>query len=274
MGEIKDKELIAEHNETRKEHSRELKNAETRIKRLQEINETIFAAGEIKHKDLETMKDIVTSGANSLTIISPLRRGNGSYIHIYNPSPVRVDSYQNRFADDRILNIDQSKAYTWAFDPCMNDLLGTPGKCIGKIQESFLLSSHGEMIGMLEQKGIEGILIIDKESVNFDSVSIEKIKQHVLLINSNINVSYITVEKQYKMWRGIAAMVSYDSIEVKWDEASHVKENGTRHFAKAVGAACQRIQAVIQSFLIPNALELEPTECTAFAKKDLTMKDC
>ncbi|KAJ1618439.1 hypothetical protein T492DRAFT_849339 [Pavlovales sp. CCMP2436] len=31
-------------------------------------------------------------------------------------------------------------------------------------------------------------------------------------------------------------MVSYDSIEVKWDEASYVKENGIRHFAKAVGA--------------------------------------
>ncbi|KAJ1626741.1 hypothetical protein T492DRAFT_842920 [Pavlovales sp. CCMP2436] len=158
----------------------------------------------------------------------------------------KVDRHQNRFVDDRILNIDQSKAYTLAFDPCMNDLLGTPGKCIGKIQESFLLSSHGEMIGMLEQKGIEGILIIYKESVDFDSVSIEKIKQHVLLINSNINVSYITVEKQYKMWRGIAAMVSYDSIEVKWDESSHVKENGIRHFAKAVGAECFQITGTIE----------------------------
>ncbi|KAJ1618438.1 hypothetical protein T492DRAFT_849338 [Pavlovales sp. CCMP2436] len=88
-GEIKDKELIAaEHNETRKKNSRELKNAETRIKRLQEIIETVFAAGGIKHKDTETMKDIVSaSGANSLTIISPLRRGYGSYIYIDNPSP-------------------------------------------------------------------------------------------------------------------------------------------------------------------------------------------
>ncbi|KAJ1635612.1 hypothetical protein T492DRAFT_835916 [Pavlovales sp. CCMP2436] len=41
-------------------------------------------------------------------------------------------------------------------------------------------------------------------------------------------------------------MVSYDSIEVKWDEASYVKENGIRHFAKAVGAECFQITGTIE----------------------------
>ncbi|KAJ1619951.1 hypothetical protein T492DRAFT_848170 [Pavlovales sp. CCMP2436] len=120
----------------------------------------------------------------------------------------------------------------------MDDLLGTSGKCIGKIQESFLLSSPEEMLGMLEQKGIEGLLIINKESVDFGSVSIDKIKKHVLRISSEINVSYITAEKsppsvpnvlifvEARFWvmcgvkfTSIAAMVSYDFIEGNWNQA-------------------------------------------------------
>ncbi|KAJ1629946.1 hypothetical protein T492DRAFT_840408 [Pavlovales sp. CCMP2436] len=189
---------------------------------------------------------------------------------------------------------------------------------------------------MLEQKGIEELLIIDKESVDFDHVSIDKLKRHVLRINNEMNVSFITVKKiavadketvdfftgellpqsspsapnvltfvEARFWvmcgvkfKGIAAMVSYDSIELRWDETSHVIENGIRLYAKAVGAGMrasttecfqitrsmekayefaelvandqnldktrvkiriigtQRIQAVIQLFLLPNSLEL------------------
>ncbi|KAJ1637242.1 hypothetical protein T492DRAFT_834609 [Pavlovales sp. CCMP2436] len=142
-----------------------------------------------------------------------------------NLKDIKVEKQINQFQDDCLLNIDQSKTYTRAFDPCIDDLLGTPEK----------------MFDMLEQKGIEGLFIIDKESVDFDHVNfyINLLHQHQSSPSAP-NV-LIFVEARFLVmcgvkFAGIAAMVSYDSIEIKWDETSHVAENGIRHYAKAVGA--------------------------------------
>ncbi|KAJ1619606.1 hypothetical protein T492DRAFT_848435 [Pavlovales sp. CCMP2436] len=161
---------------------------------------------------------------------------------------VKIEKSINQFKDHRLLNIDQSKEYTRAFDSCMDDLTGTPGNLLPQPSPSapnvitFIEARFWVMCG-----------------VEFD---------------------------------GIAAMVSYDSVEIKWDETSYVVENGIRHYAKAitgsmeiahefaelaandpnlddsrvkiriVGNGCIEIEhpAVIQSFLLPTCLELVKDE--------------
>ncbi|KAJ1617201.1 hypothetical protein T492DRAFT_850271 [Pavlovales sp. CCMP2436] len=89
----------------------------------------------------------------------------------------------------------------------MEDLMGTLGKCIGKIKESFLLSSQEEMLGMLEQKESEGILIINKDSVDFTHGGIDK--RHVLRINKELDTFFISDEKA-RFW--VMCCVKFDGI--------------------------------------------------------------
>jgi hypothetical protein len=53
----------------------------------------------------------------------------------------------------------------------MGSLLSKPGHCIGKIQEAFAVSSLDEMLEMLAAPGIEGLIYIDRTSVDYAELS-------------------------------------------------------------------------------------------------------
>ncbi|KAJ1624885.1 hypothetical protein T492DRAFT_844408 [Pavlovales sp. CCMP2436] len=85
-----------------------------------------------------------------------------------NGDDVELRQTKPRITAENIINIDQSKAYTRAFDPCMTPFLASPGCCIGKISEVFSLSSHEEMKEMRSLK-IEGLLAINTSTVDFST---------------------------------------------------------------------------------------------------------
>ncbi|KAJ1615593.1 hypothetical protein T492DRAFT_851487, partial [Pavlovales sp. CCMP2436] len=344
-GEIRD----AKSAEEKKRLNRELKNITKRADDLLALNERVQVLGGIKHTDLHLMKEIIQlSGANALTIISPLYPKFGSYLHVDNPNPItgkvhgviktpvkmllttptHVESFdastlgfittdseiikldlaemtakhaeliksdgtlitypsgnqscphriirsdgtvyalqtpynlwanekwkpqikratmnsadvgpdvfcaciqavlltgrcrfelyntfphgepedreteldgddielrqtKPRITAENIINIDQSKAYTRAFDPCMTPFLASPGCCIGKISEVFSLSSREEMKDMLSQK-IEGLLAINTSTVDFSTVCPEKIIEYLRIETPDLNTEYITAAK-------------------------------------------------------------------------------
>ncbi|KAJ1629207.1 hypothetical protein T492DRAFT_841000 [Pavlovales sp. CCMP2436] len=393
-GEIRD----AKSAEERTRLSRELKNVTRRVDDLLVLNERVQVLGGIKHSNIHIMKEIIQlSGANSLTIISPLYPKFGSYLHVDNPNPItgkvhgviktpikmllttpthveaftastfgfitsdsevvkldvaemtakhaelqqtdttlitypsnsysfpqrilrgdgtvyalqtpfnlwsdemwkpqikratmnsaeigpdvfcaciqavlltgrcRFELYDTfprgeqedkevelegkdvalrqkkpRILAEDIINVDQSKAYTRAFDPCMTPFLANPGCCIGKINEVFTLSSHDEMRDMLSQK-IEA----DKIFETLTNVYTTKIARSYEVDDRGFYklqapaVSKILTFPEARFWLmcGVTfeahlAMVSFDSVPTSWDETSYTKENGIRHYAKAVG---------------------------------------
>ncbi|KAJ1635172.1 hypothetical protein T492DRAFT_836319 [Pavlovales sp. CCMP2436] len=183
---------------------------------------------------------------------------------------VELRQTKPRITAENIINIDQSKAYTRAFDPCMTPFLASPGCCIGKISEVFSLSSHEEMKDMLSQK-IEGLLAINTSTVDFltrsetpdlntDYITAAKIQETLTNVyTTKIARSYEVDDRGFyqiqaptvpkiltfpeaRFWLmcGVTfeahiAMVSYDSVPISWDDTSHTKEGGIRHYAKAVG---------------------------------------
>ncbi|KAJ1639715.1 hypothetical protein T492DRAFT_832743 [Pavlovales sp. CCMP2436] len=84
-GEIRDAKSAEERTRLNREH----KNITKRADDLLALNERVQILGGIKHTDLHLMKEIIQlSGANSLTIISPLYPKFGSYLHVDNPNPI------------------------------------------------------------------------------------------------------------------------------------------------------------------------------------------
>jgi hypothetical protein len=57
---------------------------------------------------------------------------------------VVVSDVEAKFESQDLINIDQSKAYTRAFEN-MGSLLSKPGHCIGKLQEAFAVSNREEI---------------------------------------------------------------------------------------------------------------------------------
>ncbi|KAJ1637915.1 hypothetical protein T492DRAFT_834074 [Pavlovales sp. CCMP2436] len=364
-GEIRDSELAKDRTRLNREH----KNITKRIDGLLDLNERVQKSGGVKHKDLHIMKEMIQlSGANSLTIISPLYPKFGSYLHIDNPNPVigkvhgviktpvkmllttpthvetftastfgfvttdteiikldvaemtakyeeliksdgtlitypsnkqscpqrilrsdgtvyalqtpynlwadekwkpqikrattinsadidpvifcaciqavlltgrcRFELYDTfprgepedkeielygddtdlrqtkpRITSEHIINIDQSKAYTRAFDQCMTPFLATPGCCIGKISEVFSLSSQEEMKDMLSQK-IEGLLAINTSTVDFSTVCSEKIIKYLRLETPDLNTDFITAEKIHETLTNVYTTKIARSYEV------------------------------------------------------------
>ncbi|KAJ1615584.1 hypothetical protein T492DRAFT_851491, partial [Pavlovales sp. CCMP2436] len=84
-GEIRDPKEAEERTRLNREH----KNITKRAGDLLALNERVQILGGIKHTDLHLMKELTQlSGANSLTIISPLYPKFGSYLHVNNPNPI------------------------------------------------------------------------------------------------------------------------------------------------------------------------------------------
>ncbi|KAJ1615627.1 hypothetical protein T492DRAFT_851460 [Pavlovales sp. CCMP2436] len=84
-GEIRDAKEAEERTRLNREH----KNITKRAGDLLALNERVQILGGIKHTDLHLMKELTQlSGANSLTIISPLYPKFGSYLHVNNPNPI------------------------------------------------------------------------------------------------------------------------------------------------------------------------------------------
>ncbi|KAJ1617138.1 hypothetical protein T492DRAFT_850314 [Pavlovales sp. CCMP2436] len=215
-----------------------------------------------------------------------------------------------RITDENIINIDQSKAYTRAFDPCMSPFLATPGCCIGKISEVFSLSSREEMKDMLSQK-IEGLLAINTSTVDFSTVCSEKIIEYLRIDTPDLNTDYITAAKihetltnvyttkiarSYKVddrgfeklqaptvpkiltfpearfwlmcgltFEAHIAMISYDSVPISWDDTSHTKEGGIRHYAKAVGVG---MSTSLNSRFHMSGTEVQAQQYYALALED------
>ncbi|KAJ1633787.1 hypothetical protein T492DRAFT_1135473, partial [Pavlovales sp. CCMP2436] len=215
-----------------------------------------------------------------------------------------------RITDENIINIDQSKAYTRAFDSCMSPFLASPGCCIGKISEVFALSSREEMKDMLSQK-IEGLLAINTHTVDFSTVCPEKIIEYLRTETPNLNTEYITAAKihetltnvyttkiarsyevddrgfekiqaptvpkiltfpEARFWLmcGVTfeahiAMISYDSVPISWDDTSHTKEGGIRHYAKAVGVG---MSTSLNSRFHMSGTEVQAQQYYALALED------
>jgi hypothetical protein len=124
---------------------------------------------------------------------------------------------------------------------------------------------------MLAAPGIEGLLYIDRTSVDYTELSTDKVAAHLLSTDPFLDVAGLSTQSmidsfnsvyttreahtqparapdvrtfiEARFWimcgvkfDGVVALVSYDSLEIKWDESSYEKENGIRHYAKAVGA--------------------------------------
>ncbi|KAJ1640307.1 hypothetical protein T492DRAFT_1135388 [Pavlovales sp. CCMP2436] len=215
-----------------------------------------------------------------------------------------------RITAENIINIDQSKAYTRAFDQCMTPFLASPGCCIGKISEVFALSSHEEMKDMLSQK-IEGLLAINTSTVDFSTVCSEKIIEYLRTETPDLNTDYITAAKihetltnvyttkiarsyevddrgfyklqaptvpkiltfpEARFWLmcGVTfeahiAMVSYDTVPISWDDTSHTKEGGIRHYAKAVGVG---MSTSLNSRFHMSGTEVQAQQYYALALED------
>ncbi|KAJ1636682.1 hypothetical protein T492DRAFT_1128565 [Pavlovales sp. CCMP2436] len=385
-GEIRD----AKTTEEKKRLNRELKNVTKRADDLLVFNELVQILGGIKHTDLHLMKEIIQlSGANSLTIISPLYPKFGSYLHVDNPNPItgkvhgviktpsafgfvttdseiikldvaemtakhaelmksddgtvyalqtpynmwanekwkpqikratmnsadigpdvfcaciqavlltgrcRFELYDTfprgepedreteldeddielrqtkpRITAENIINIDQSKAYTRAFDPCMTPFLATPGCCIGKISEVFSLSSHEEMKDMLSQK-IEGLLAINTSTVDFSTCTdimgrhiaykVGGIRHYAKAVGVGMSTS---LNSRFHMCGTEVQAQQYYSLALEdpnLDETRvHIRTVGENtieieHPLGGVNTTAHRVQAVCQAFVLPECLEL------------------
>ncbi|KAJ1625114.1 hypothetical protein T492DRAFT_844215 [Pavlovales sp. CCMP2436] len=138
-----------------------------------------------------------------------------------------VEKHINQFEDDRLLNIDQSKAYTRAFDSCMDDLLGTPApNVITSIEARFWVMCGVKFTGIAAMAVGAGMRASTTECFHITG----------------------SIEKAYEFAELAANDPNLDDSRVK------IRIIGTHESGYITSA--QRIQAVIQSFLLPSSLEL------------------
>lgn len=174
------------------------------------------------------------------------------------------------------LNIDQSKAYTRAFEN-MGSFLSKSGHSIGKISEAFLIGLFlltgglDEATYILGRPNIEGLMYVDRASFDFSQVHTSSIAAHLLSIIAALDISCLSVQSMLDTLRSVyttsiahdqtlcapsvltfiearfllacgvtfiphVALVSYESLPISRDKSSYESENGIRHYARAVGA--------------------------------------
>ncbi|KAJ1627348.1 hypothetical protein T492DRAFT_842423 [Pavlovales sp. CCMP2436] len=185
-------------------------------------------------------------------------------------SKYAIKSTRNRIVHQSIGNFDQEKAYIHAFDPINHRFMGSEGLCMGRVAESFLITSRQEMIDMLAAKGLEGLLVIDQDSVDLTGINAAAMEEHLSSFNQNLDLSGLTdeivadtikrlytikvvdieetrlprvltfIEARFLMacgvlFNGLVALVSYSLIPIKCTADSHQKYSNISHYAKAVG---------------------------------------
>ncbi|KAJ1639395.1 hypothetical protein T492DRAFT_1118006 [Pavlovales sp. CCMP2436] len=207
----------------------------------------------------------------SIVVSSALLTGRARF-KLYNEiaSKYTVTEPKTCIMHESIGNFDQKKAYTHAFDSINHRFMGSEGMCMGKVAESFLITSQQEMIDMLNASGIEGLLVIDQNSVNLTGINAIEMKNHFRNFDDNLDLSRLTNEKvadtikrlytinvvdeeETRLPRvltfiearfliacgvsftGLIALVSYSLIPIEFTEESYEKYGNIAHYAKAVG---------------------------------------
>ncbi|KAJ1629632.1 hypothetical protein T492DRAFT_840651 [Pavlovales sp. CCMP2436] len=185
-------------------------------------------------------------------------------------SKYTVTEPKSRIIHESIGNFDQKKAYTHAFDPINHRFMGSEGLCMGKVAESFLITSQQEMIDMLKAKGLEGLLVIDQDSVDLTGINAVEMENHLRTFDGDLDSSGLTDEKvadtikrlytinvadeeetrlprvltfieaRFLMacgvnFKGLIALVSYSLIPIEFTKESYEKYGNIAHYAKAVG---------------------------------------
>ncbi|KAJ1617244.1 hypothetical protein T492DRAFT_1152004 [Pavlovales sp. CCMP2436] len=220
---------------------------------------------------------------------------------------VELRQRKPRIVNEAIINVDQSKAYSRAFDTCMTSFLAKPGCCMGKISEVFSLVSHADMTDMLSQKSkvfwrltrspkiIEYLLSVTPD-LDFTFVTAEKIIEtlctvYTIEVAPSYTVDHYTgiessrapkVPKvltfaEARFWLkcgvtfdGLVAMISYESIPIAWDDSSHEKDNHIRYYAKAVGVG---MSTNLTSRFHLRGSELQAHEYFALAQEDINLDE-
>ncbi|KAJ1634051.1 hypothetical protein T492DRAFT_837106 [Pavlovales sp. CCMP2436] len=207
----------------------------------------------------------------SIVVSSALLTGRARF-QLYNEiaSKYTVTEPKTCIMHESIGNFDQKKAYTHAFDSINHRFMGSEGLCMGKVAESFLITSQQEMIDMLNASGIEGLLVIDQNSVNLTGINAIEMENHFRNFDDNLDLSRLTNEKvadtikrlytiivadeeETRLPRvltfiearfliacgvsftGLIALVSYSLIPIEFTEESYEKYGNIAHYAKAVG---------------------------------------
>jgi len=207
----------------------------------------------------------------SIIVASALLTGRARF-QLYNEiaSKYTVTEPHTCIVHKSIGNFDQKKAYTHAFDSINHRFMGSEGLCMGKIAESFLITNQQEMIDMLDASGIEGLLVIDQDSVDLTCINSIEMKKHFRNFDDNLDLSQLTDEKvadtikrlytinvvdkeETRLPRvltfiearfliacgvtftGLIALVSYNLIPIEFTEESYEKYGNIAHYAKAVG---------------------------------------
>ncbi|KAJ1637923.1 hypothetical protein T492DRAFT_1140269 [Pavlovales sp. CCMP2436] len=132
----------------------------------------------------------------SIIVASALLTGRARF-QLYNEiaSKYTVTEPHTCIVHKSIGNFDQKKAYTHAFDSINHRFMGSEGLCMGKIAESFLITNQQEMIDMLDASGIEGLLVIDQDSVDLTCINSIEMKKHFRNFDDNLDLSQLTDEK-------------------------------------------------------------------------------
>ncbi|KAJ1627008.1 hypothetical protein T492DRAFT_842697 [Pavlovales sp. CCMP2436] len=191
----------------------------------------------------------------SIVVSAPLLTGRARF-QLYDEveSKFTIKNTRNRIVHKSIRNFNQAKAYTHAFDQINHRFMGSEGLCMGKVAESFLITSQQEMVDMLAAKGLEGLLVIDQDSVDLTGINAIAMEEHLSSFDANLDSSGLTAEKVADTIKRLYTSNVVDVeetrlprvltfIEARFLMACGVRFNGLvtlkysniPHYAKAVG---------------------------------------
>ncbi|KAJ1624258.1 hypothetical protein T492DRAFT_844894 [Pavlovales sp. CCMP2436] len=207
----------------------------------------------------------------SIVLSAPLLTGRVRFpMYEEMKSKYAIKNKRNRIVHESIGNIDQKKVYTHAFDPINHRFMGSDGLCMGKVAESFLITSQAEMTEILASRGMEGLLVIDQDSVDLSGINAVAMEAHLSNFDSNLDLTCLTddkvvdtikrlytinvadieetrlprvltfIEARFLLacgvrFNGVVALVSYSLIPIEFTEDSYENYSNIAHYAKAVG---------------------------------------
>ncbi|KAJ1621613.1 hypothetical protein T492DRAFT_846916 [Pavlovales sp. CCMP2436] len=195
-----------------------------------------------------------------VNIVSAALLTGRARFQLYNEiaSKYTVTEPKTRIVHESIGNFDQKKAYTHAFDSINHRFMGSEGLCMEKVAESFLITSQQEMIDMLKAKGLEGLLVIDQDSVDLTGINAIEMENHFRTFDEDLDLSGLTDEKVADTIKRLYTINVADEeetrlprvltfiearflmacavlIPIEFTEESYEKYGNIAHYAKAVG---------------------------------------
>ncbi|KAJ1621262.1 hypothetical protein T492DRAFT_847170 [Pavlovales sp. CCMP2436] len=211
----------------------------------------------------------------SIVVSAPLLTGRARF-QMYDEvaSKYTVRTPKTRIVHKSIGNFDQKKAYTHAFDPINHRFMGSEGLCMGKVAESFIITSQQEMVDMLQAKGLEGLLVIDQDSVDLTGINAVEMEEHLRTFDEGLDLSGLTTEKVADTIKRLYTINVADVEETRFPRVLTFIE---ARFLMACGVRFNGLIALVSYSLIPIKFTEEsyennssqwPTRTRAFAKTE------